>query len=220
MTADLTHIDTWIFDLDNTLYPPECELFALIDDNMTRFVMAELDLAWDDARALQKRYYHEHGTTLAGLMANHGMEPGRFLDAAHDIALDRVAQDPVLEAGLARLPGRRLVYTNGSTRHAERVLDALGVAHLFSEIFDIEAAAFVPKPEPAAFAAMMAAHGVRGPEAAFFEDLAKNLKPAAALGLTTVLVGPHAFDGDEPFVHHRAPALPPFIASARVAGPR
>ena len=202
MTADLTHIDTWIFDLDNTLYPPECELFALIDDNMTRFVMAELDLAWDAARALQKKYYHEHGTTLAGLMANHGMAPGRFLDAAHDIALDRVPRDPALAAGLARLPGRRLVYTNGSTRHAERVL---------------EAPAFVPKPEPAAFAAMMVAHGVRGPRAAFFEDLAKNLKPAAALGLTTVLVGPHAFDGAEDFVHHRSEALTPFITTARVA---
>jgi putative hydrolase of the HAD superfamily len=216
MAADLTHIDTWVFDLDNTLYPPECDLFALIDDRMTRFVMAELSLGWDAARALQKKYYHEHGTTLAGLMAHHDMAPRRFLDEVHDIALDRIGPDPALAAALARLPGRRLVYTNGSTRHAERVTAALGIDHLFDEIFDIEAAAFVPKPDPSAFAAMIAAHGVAHRSGAFFEDLAKNLAPAAALGLTTILVGPHAQDGAEDFVHHRALALTPFLETARV----
>jgi putative hydrolase of the HAD superfamily len=216
MAADLSHVDTWVFDLDNTLYPPECDLFALIDDRMTRFVMAELDLAWDDARALQKKYYHEHGTTLAGLMAHHGMAPGRFLDEVHDIALDRIGPDPALAAALARLPGRRLVYTNGSARHAERVTAALGIDHLFNEIFDIEAAAFIPKPDPAAFAAMIAAHGVRPRTGAFFEDLAKNLAPAAALGMTTILVGPHAADGPEPFVHHRTADLTAFLAQALV----
>jgi putative hydrolase of the HAD superfamily len=217
MAADLTHIDTWVFDLDNTLYPPECDLFALIDDRMTRFVMAELSLGWDAARALQKKYYHEHGTTLAGLMAHHGMAPGRFLDEVHDIALDRIGPDPALAAALSRLPGRRLVYTNGSTRHAERVTAALGIDHLFDEIFDIEAAAFVPKPDPSAFAAMIAAHGVPPRSGAFFEDLAKNLAPAAALGLTTILIGPHAHDATEDFVHHRALALTPFLETARVS---
>jgi putative hydrolase of the HAD superfamily len=218
-TPDLSHVDTWIFDLDNTLYPPECDLFALIDDRMQAFVERSIGLGPVEARALQKRYYHEHGTTLAGLMANHGVDPREFLDEVHEISLDRLRPDAELRDGLARLPGRRLVFTNGSERHARRVLDALGVEPLFDEVFDIEACDLIPKPDPEAFARLIERHRVEPCRAAFFEDLERNLEPAAALGMTTVLIGPHAADSTSGFVHHRAERLAPFLLSLRLKEP-
>jgi len=216
MTADLSHVDTWIFDLDNTLYPPSCELLALVDERMTAFVVRETGLDWLDARALQRRYHDEHGTTLAGLMAFHGVDPTAFLDEVHDIALDRLTPDPALDQALGRLPGRRLVFTNGSARHAERVLEALGVAGRFDDVFHIEAADYMPKPRPESFDALMRAHAVRPRSSAFFEDLARNLKPAAAIGMTTVLVGPNAASTEADYVHWRAPELVPFLTSALI----
>lgn len=215
--ADLRHIDTWIFDLDNTLYPAECELLALCDERMTDFTERQTGLDRDSARALQRRYLHEHGTTLAGLMAYHGVDPHEFLDHAHDIPLDRLSRDPRLEAGLQRLPGRRLVFTNGSEKHAARVLEALGVASLFHEVFAVDTApGFIPKPQPQAFANLMAAHAVAPESSAFFEDTERNLRPGAELGMTTVLVGAHAAASTAGFVHHRAPTLPDFLLAARV----
>ena len=213
---DLAHIDTWIFDLDNTLYPPECDLFALIDDRMQAFVQRSIGLGPVEARALQKRYYHEHGTTLAGLMANHGVDPREFLDEVHEISLDRLERDEALAHALERLPGRRLVFTNGSERHARRVLDALGIEALFDEVFDIEACDLIPKPQPDAFARLIRRHAVTPPTAAFFEDLERNLEPAAELGMTTVLVGPHAAECGADFVHHRTERLADFLVSARL----
>ena len=216
MTADLSHVDTWIFDLDNTLYPAECELLALVNDRMTAFVSRETGLPWADARALQHRYHSEHGATLAGLMADHGVDPTAFLDEVHDISLDRLTPDPALDQALARLPGRRLVFTNGSARHAERVLEGLGIAHRFDEVFHIEAADYIPKPRQESFDAMMRAHAVQPRASAFFEDLARNLEPAARLGMTTVLVGPAAATTEADYVHWRAPQLVPFLNSALI----
>ncbi|HEX8568381.1 MAG TPA: pyrimidine 5'-nucleotidase [Caulobacteraceae bacterium] len=216
MNADLTHVDTWIFDLDNTLYPPEREVLQAVNDKMTAFTMRVTGLPWDDALALQHKYHHELGATLTGLMRDHGVDPAEFLDAAHDVMLDHLEPDLPLERALGRLPGRRLVFTNGSAKHAERVLGALGVAHRFDDVFHIEAAELVPKPRPEAFERLMRAHDVRPRASAFFEDLERNLKPAAEIGMTTVLVGPRALQVDEPFVHHRALELVPFLDSARV----
>jgi putative hydrolase of the HAD superfamily len=214
---DLRHVDTWIFDLDNTLYPAECELLALCDERMTSFTAEATGLPREEARDLQRRYLHEHGTTLAGLMANHGVDPHAFLDHAHDIPLDRLAPDPALDAGLARLPGRRLVFTNGSEKHAARVLEALGVAGRFDEVFAVDTAGgFIPKPQLQAFRNLMEAHRVRPETSAFFEDTERNLLPGAQLGMTTVLVGTPAPQSTADFVHHRAAALPPFLLSARV----
>ncbi len=213
---DLGHVDTWIFDLDNTLYPPECDLFALIDDRMQGFVERSTGLGPIEARALQKRYYHEHGTTLAGLMAHHGVDPRAFLDEVHEISLDRLERDEALARGLSRLPGRRLVFTNGSERHARRVLDALGIEALFDEVFDIEACDLIPKPQHDAFARLIARHAVTPGTTAFFEDLERNLEPAAALGMTTVLVGPRAAECQAEFVHHRTDRLPAFLSSVRL----
>jgi putative hydrolase of the HAD superfamily len=216
---DLAHIDTWVFDLDNTLYPPECEFMALIDARMTLFVMRETGLPHDSARALQRRYLDEHGTTLAGLVAHHGIDPHAFLDEVHDVSLDRLTPDAELAAGLARLPGRRLVFTNGSAGHAERVLARLGVRDLFEAVFHLEAADFVPKPRPGAYRALIETHAVTPRSAVFFEDSERNLAPAADLGMTTVLVGPHAAASTAAFVHFRTQRLASFLSEARLKEP-
>ncbi|MDR3506354.1 MAG: pyrimidine 5'-nucleotidase [Caulobacteraceae bacterium] len=216
MNADLSHIGVWLFDLDNTLYPAETEFMGLIEARMTEFMQRETGLPREEARALQKRYLHEHGTTLAGLMAYHGVNPEKFLDEVHDVSLDRLSPDLALNAALARLPGRRLVFTNGDARHADRVLERLGMAELFEAVFHIASADYVPKPNPATFARMVAEHAIDAREAVFFEDSEKNLAPAADLGMTTVLVGAHAAASAAPFVHHRTEKLAPFLSAARL----
>ena len=208
------HVDTWIFDLDNTLYPPECELMALVDERMTRFVMRKAGLPWDQARALQRKYFHEHGTTLAGLMAFHGVEPAAFIAEVQDVAMDCVRADRALRAALEALPGRRIVFTNAGGRYAEQVLERLEIADLFEHVFHIEAADYVPKPQPATFSRIVERCAIRPPAAAFFEDTERNLAPAASLGMTTVLVGPHALTSTASFVHHRTATLPPFLDAA------
>lgn len=214
--ADLRDVEVWLFDLDNTLYPPETEFMGLIEKRMTAFVARETGLPPAEALALQKRYLHEHGTTLAGLMANHGIEPGAFLDEVHDVSMEALTPDPALKAALERLPGRRLVFTNGDERHAVRVLDRLDLAAQFEAIFHIASADYLPKPHPDTFARMTRAHAVDPRVACFFEDSARNLAPAAAIGMTTVLVGPHAADHPADFVHYRTRHLAPFLAAARV----
>ena len=216
MDVDLTHIETWIFDLDNTLYPPGLEFMTLMENRMTDFVARETGLPRAEARALQKRYLHEHGTTLAGLMAHHGVAPEPFLTEVHDVAMDSLEQDEALRLALARLPGRRLVFTNGDSRHADRVLAHLGLDHLFEDVFHIASADYIPKPRPETFARMVESHRVEPRAAAFFEDSERNLEPAACLGMTTVLVGPHAALSSATFVHHRTEALAAFLAAARV----
>jgi putative hydrolase of the HAD superfamily len=214
--ADLRHIEVWLFDLDNTLYPFDNDFMRLIEARMTLYVARELNLPRDEAWALQKRYLHEHGTTLAGLMANHGIDPEPFLDEVHDVSLDALTPDPELHTALLRLPGRRLIFTNGDARHAARVLERLGLADAFEAVFHIAAADYLPKPNPATFARMIAAHTVDPGVACFFEDSEKNLAPAAGLGMTTVLVGPHAAASEAAFVHYRTADLAAFLMSARV----
>ncbi len=213
---DLSHVDTWLFDLDNTLYPAECGLMAEIERRMTAFVVAVSGLPRDEAYALQKAYLAEHGLTLKGMMLNHGVEPKAFHAIFHDMSLDALARDPALVAAIARLPGRRLIFTNADDVHAERVLDRLGLSHLFDDVFHIGSADYVPKPAPETFARMAAAHDIWPARTAFFEDSVHNLKPAAELGITTVLVGPHAAACAEPFVHHRTDKLEPFLTAARL----
>jgi putative hydrolase of the HAD superfamily len=214
--ADLTHVEVWLFDLDNTLYPLETEFMGLIERRMTDFVARQTGLPRDEAYALQKHYLREHGTTLAGLTANHGVDPKVFLNEVHDVPLDSIPPDPALAAALARLPGRKLVFTNADEPHAVRVLERLGLTDQFEAVFHIASADYVPKPHPGAFARMTRAHAVDPRVTAFFEDSEKNLAPAAAIGMTTVLVGPHAEASTAAFVHHRTHKLAPFLQSARI----
>lgn len=218
MSAELSHVETWLFDLDNTLYPLESEFMGLIEVKMTDFVQRETGLPREEARALQKRYFLEHGTTLAGLMANHGIEPKRFLDEVHDVSMDRLTPDPALREAIATLPGRRLIFTNGSLGHAERVLGHLNLHDLFDDLFAIETADYLPKPALATFDKITKLHAIRPPQAAFFEDSEKNLVPAARLGMTTILVGPHAAASTSEHVHFRTNDLAGFLNSARLQG--
>ena len=216
MPADLSHVGIWIFDLDNTLYPPGSEFMALMESRMTDFVARETGLPRDQARALQKKYLQEHGTTLAGMMAHHGIAPEPFLTEVHDISMDTLHPIPELVEAIARLPGRRLVFTNGDARHAARVLAHLGLDHLFEDVFHIAAADYIPKPRPEAFERMIARHHVEPRASAFFEDSERNLEPAAGLGMTTVLVGPAALQSTAPFVQHKTDDLAGFLKSALV----
>jgi putative hydrolase of the HAD superfamily len=216
--ADLRHVDTWIFDLDNTLYPMAGEVGAQMDQRISAYVQRETGLEPQAAYALQKRYLREHGTTLAGLMAHHGVDPYAFLEEVHDISLESVRADPELGAAIARLPGRRLVFTNASAGHAERVLKRLGFTDLFEHVFHLEAANLTPKPQARAYESLMAAHGVTPRTSAFFEDTERNLEPAHGYGMTTVLVGSHAMLSDAPYVDWRADELLPFLQTAQVRG--
>jgi putative hydrolase of the HAD superfamily len=216
MTADLRHIDTWLFDLDNTLYPLDAGLGVDISDRITGFVERLTGLPREEARALQKRYLDEHGLTLKGLMLHHGVDPDEYHQLFANLSLETLARDPALIAAIGRLPGRRLIFTNADAGHARRVMDHLDLSGLFSEVFHIESAGFIPKPDPEAFQRLLAAHAVSPATTAFFEDRALNLEPAAALGMTTVLVGPDAAANTNAFIDHRAPRLAPFLAAARV----
>jgi putative hydrolase of the HAD superfamily len=213
---DLRHVTTWLFDLDNTLYPVESGFMREIEARMTAYVQKVTGLARDDAFKLQKSYLAEHGLTLTGLIRNHGVEPKDFHKIFHDMSLDALAHDPELVAAIERLPGRRLIFTNADDVHAERVLEHLGLAHLFSDVFHIGDAGYVPKPAPETFAKISAAHGIAPRETAFFEDSERNLAPAAALGMTTVLVGPHAPASSADFVTYKTEKLAPFLRDAQL----
>ncbi len=219
MRPDLTHVDTWLFDLDNTLYSPECGFGPQVEARVTDFVEALTGLPRDDAYALQRRYLDEHGLTLRGLMLHHDVDPMAFNALFHDLALETLAEDPALADALARLPGRRLIFTNADDVHTERVVARLGLAGLFDGVFHIASADFVPKPDPATFARLVSAHAIEPAATAFFDDRAMNLAPAAALGMTTVLVGAGAEANADPFVRHRAPKLAVFLADVRVTEP-
>lgn len=180
--------DVWVFDLDNTLYPAECDLFAEIDRRMTDFVARFLRMEREEARALQKQYYAEHGTTLKGLMTLHGMAPEEFLAHVHEIDLSPLPIIPELGKAIAALPGRKLVYTNGSRRHAERVTEYMQLTHAFDGLFGIEDSDYIPKPTISAYETFCEHHDVDPARAVLFEDLERNLAPAHAMGFATVLV--------------------------------
>lgn len=213
--ADLSHIDTWLFDLDNTLYPLDSGLAERISARITLYVEELTGLPHADAHALQKRYLAEHGLTLRGLMSHHGVDPDAYHAFLSTAPLDCLTPDPGLAAALARLPGRRLVFTNADAGHAERVLARLGLGGLFADVFHIASADFRPKPDPECFARLVAAHAIDPARTAFFDDAAHNLAPAAALGMTTVLVGPAACGERPTFVDHLAPSLSGFLSSCR-----
>ncbi len=184
----VSHIDTWIFDLDNTLYPASSSLFPQIDARMGQFIQRLLGVDPVEATRIQKDFYHSHGMTLPGLMAEHGVDPHDFLGFVHDVDVDVVAPHPELGAMIARLPGRKLVFTNADAPYASRVLARLGLSDSFEALHDIHALGYVPKPQAPAYAHLCAAHGIDPSRALFVEDMARNLVPAKAIGMTTVWI--------------------------------
>jgi putative hydrolase of the HAD superfamily len=186
--GDLRHVRTWVFDLDNTLYPPASDLFGQVDKRITAWIADYYGIDGISAKELQKHWYKRYGTSLKGMMEDDALEPAAFLDFVHDIDHSGIVANRALGEAIEALPGRKLILTNGSRRHAERVAEKLEVGHLFEDIFDIEAASFTPKPDRRAYEIFLDKHGVDPAEAAMFEDLARNLEVPHRLGMKTVLV--------------------------------
>lgn len=207
--AHFLHVETWVFDLDNTLYPPAIRLFDQIERRMTDYVMRSLGLGETEADALRSAYWQRYGTTLAGLMQEHALDPLPYLEHVHDIDLSAVQATPELGEAIVRLPGRKIVYTNGSREHARRVTRAIGIDGCFDALYGFEDAAYVPKPRAEAFATVFALDGLAPERAAMFEDDQRNLAVPHALGMRTVLVGPVE---EHPHVHHGTDDLAAFLS--------
>ena len=183
-------VETWVFDLDNTLYPHHLNLWQQVDERIRAYVADFLKVSKDEAFRVQKDYYRRYGTTMRGLMTEHGMKPDDFLDFVHHIDHSPLVPNPALGAALEKLPGRKLILTNGTRKHAEAVLQRLEIGHHFEDVFDIAAADLDPKPLPRVYERFLKRHAVDPHKAAMFEDLARNLETPHALGMTTVLVVP------------------------------
>lgn len=211
-------VSTWIFDLDNTLYAPEMRLFAQIERRMTAYVIRLLDVAEAEANRLRNHYWRDHGTTLKGLMTEHGIDPMPFLHDVHDIDFSVLTADPDLAALIRALPGRKIVHTNGDSLYAQKVLDRRGL-DMFDAIYGVENVAFHPKPDARAYHAVIAAQGFDPARAAMFEDDPRNLIVPHGLGMRTVLVGAGRHGPDElefdqdhgEHVHHRTNDLTDFL---------
>ena len=215
----LLHMNTWVFDLDNTLYSGVHGLFEQIDRRMKAYLAQYLDVDEDEAFRVQKAYFKDYGTTLRGMMLNHGMDPKPYLDYVHDIDISAIPPAPELGAALARLTGRKLIFTNADMAHVERVLARLGIADHFDGGFDIFHADFVPKPEPAIYDQLVRRFDLDPTQAVMVEDIARNLEPARALGMTTVWVRPVtdcAICKEEPegaYVQHETDDLAAWLAA-------
>lgn len=183
-----TEIDTWIFDLDNTLYRAGTDFFGQLDVKMTQYVSNYLQLPHDEARKVQKQYLAEYGTTLSGLMSNHNMHPAEFLDYVHDIDLALLAVDPHLRTAIDRLPGRKYIFTNGSIQHANNVSAHLGIDGAFDGVFGIEDASYIPKPQKSAYDDFLSRFEIDPTTAFMAEDMVRNLEVPKAMGMRTLLI--------------------------------
>jgi putative hydrolase of the HAD superfamily len=209
--TDFAHVRTWVFDLDHTLYPPRARLFDQIEGRMRAWMMRELAIETAEADRLRADYWSRYGTTLAGLMAEHGLPADDFLLDVHDIDMGSLDADPALARAIAALPGRRIVYTNGTRPYALRVLAARGLSEVFDAVYGVEHAGLVPKPQRAAFEAVFALDGLAPEQGAMFEDDPRNLAVPHAMGMRTVLVGPPgALAADH--IHHHTDDLAGFVS--------
>ena len=215
VAASFAHVRTWVFDLDNTLYPPSARLFAQMPPRITAFVARTLGVSEGEADRLRDTYWLRYGTTLAGLMAEHGIAPGPYLEEVHDIDFSRLRPDPLLAERIAGLPGRKIVFTNGDGPYAGRVLAARGLSGAFDAVYGVEHAGYLPKPEQAAFEAVFALDGLSPQEGAMFEDDPRNLAVPHLMGMRTVLVGEDEPEEGLPHVHHHAPDLCEFLGRLR-----
>jgi putative hydrolase of the HAD superfamily len=217
MPIPLHDPDVWLFDLDNTLYPARCNLFAQIDVRIGRYICDWLKVGPEEARRVQKQYWREHGTSMRGMMSLHGVDPVHYLNYVHDIDYSPIEANPALERSLAALPGRKIIFTAGDVPHAERVVERLGVARHFEAIFDIEAGDYWPKPHQAIYDKLVVKHGVDPARAAFADDIVVNLKPAHDMGMRTVWIRTdesvkRAEGLDLDHIHHQTDDLASWLA--------
>jgi putative hydrolase of the HAD superfamily len=211
-------VETWVFDLDNTLYPASSGLFPLVQARMNEYIGNLLGVSLEEAKALRAQYFREHGTTMHGLMAVHRVDPHEFMAFVHDVDLSVVPANPALVTALNELSGRKLIYTNGSVPHAENLLRHLGIGHCFDDIFDIVASEFAPKPAMAPLRVFVDRFGVKPTGALMVEDMAKNLAPAAEIGMTTAWVKTDvdwaAIASDADHINYVVDDLAGFLAAA------
>jgi len=220
--GDLAHVDCWVFDLDNTLYcSRRYNLFPAMGEKMQLFIEQIMGVEGPEAVAMRERFSKDYGTTLRGLMVEHKIPPGEFLEFVHDLDLDQIQTEPGLDTALAALPGRKVVFTNATVKYAIDIMDRLGVGHHFDAVFDVAAADFIPKPQMPAYDQFVKAMAVTPDRAIFFEDMAKNLAPAAQIGMTTVWVEnerPNALPTPEcNHIHYIAEELTAWLEAAAAA---
>ena len=227
---DFKQVETWVFDLDNTLYPHHLNLWQQVDERIRDYIVGFLRITHDEAFRLQKDYYRRYGTTMRGLMEEHGLKPDEFLEIVHQIDHSPLTPNPVLGAAIAKLPGRKFILTNGTRAHAEAVMRRLEIEQHFDDVFDIAAAELEPKPRPRVYERFLVRHDVDPARSAIFEDLARNLEVPHALGMTTVLVVPEGArvvlreewelaGRDAPHVDHVTDDLAGFLRGVRATLP-
>jgi putative hydrolase of the HAD superfamily len=197
MLARLDHVRNWIFDLDNTLYPHGARLFEQVDRRITDYIARFFKVERDEAYKIQKGYFHTRGTTLSGLMAEHGVDPYEYLADVHDIEMEMLEENAPLAAAIARLPGRKIIFTNADAPYAGKILDRLGLGESFEAIHDVHAAQYRPKPAPEAYRNLCEAYELDPAHCLFADDMARNLKPAKQIGMTTLWVDNGSEQGEE-----------------------
>lgn len=216
MQTPFAHIDTWIFDLDLTLYGPEANIMAQVRDRIALFVEKHFNIGSDEAHKIRHTYWKKYGTTLGGLMAENKVEPNGYLDFVHDVDMDLLRPDADLRRQIISLPGRKLIFTNADAPYAERVLAARGLDNLFEDIFDIHRMQHVPKPAVESYDNLCAQLDINPARALFVEDSANNLVPARVLGMTTIWVnhGTEAVSSDtEQYIDHEIADLNDWLSS-------
>ena len=214
MSGPFAHIREWVFDLDNTLYPAPA-LYDAIGERMSAYIARIVGVDAEEALELRERYFHRYGATAVGLAKHHDIDPSDFAACVHDVDYSVLTPDPELAALIGALPGRKLIHTNGGGGHGQRALAALGFTQMFDAVFDLEAAGWAPKPQPAAYARLIEAHAVTPSRALFIEDTLRNLEPAHELGFTTALVGPVHPEPRPAYVHHWAHDVKALLRSLR-----
>ena len=210
--SELKNFETWIFDLDNTLYPVSAKLFDQIDKRMCSYIANFLNTSESEAHKVQKSYFQEHGTSLRGMMENHKMDPIPYLEYVHKIDLSAIIRDDQMERALDKLPGRKIVFTNAAASYAEKVLEQLGIANHFEDIFDIVAANFIPKPAPLVYQHFVKQYKIDSEKSVMVEDIVRNLKPAADMGMKTVWV-----ETDRAWAHADAETTKPDFTTNNLA---
>ena len=181
-------VNTWIFDLDNTLYSADSGIFQQVHQLMGEFISKNLSMDMSDAKKLQSKYYKQHGTTLRGLMDNHGIDPDHFLDEVHRLDYSIVGSNKILNEELYKLEGRKIIYTNANKKHVIDVLDRIDLTNFFDEIFDIKMANYIPKPELKPYEEIINLFSIKPESSAMFDDIAKNLVPAKKVNFTSVWI--------------------------------
>ena len=212
---ELTKIKYWLFDLDNTLYAGTTKVFDQVDKKMSKFISEKLNVSIEEAKKIQKDYFHEYNTTLNGMIKNHEIDANEFLEFVHDVNLDFLKKDKFLENEIMKLNGKKIIFTNGSRAHAENVTKRIGIDKLFDGIFDIVDSDFIPKPSKESYKKIIENYKIEPQYCIFFEDIARNLKPAHELGMKTVWIKNNepwaAKFSDSTFINYKTDNLAKFL---------